>query len=247
MINKCESRNWNFPLTLTLEGAISMNIYSIYRATNIINGKIYIGFSKDVPARIICHRHSYKRQNSKFYNAIKKYGWESFIWEIIYQSYDEDYCLNVIEPLIISEYNSVKNGYNTSIGGDRGPKLFGSDNGMFGKTHTEQVKNATAQRSIDNLKGKTYEDIYGVNRAKEIRDSRSRELSNYLANNPEVRIGNKNPNSKKYKITDPNGTIHIVEGSLRKFCKDHNLQIWKIINLVKKRISSYNDWMAEYY
>ena len=223
-----------------------MNIYSIYRATNIINNKIYIGFTKDLSIRIKSHRHNYKRKNTKFYNAIKKYGWNAFIWEIIYQSHDEDYCLNVIEPLLISEYDTINNGYNTCIGGERGPILFGSNNGMFGKTHTEKVKKDSAQRAIDNLKGKTYEDIYGTEKAKQIKESRSQELSNYLINNPEVRLGNKNPNSKKYKIISPNGTIFNIEGTLRKFCAEHNLQIWKIIDVAKNRISSYNGWIVEY-
>jgi len=57
MINKCMSK-----------------IYSIYKATNKINGKSYIGFDSKWPRRKHKHHFEYKERTSKFYNAIKKYG-----------------------------------------------------------------------------------------------------------------------------------------------------------------------------
>jgi len=49
-------------------------IYSIYKATNKINGKSYIGFDSKWPRRKHKHHFEYKERTSKFYNAIKKYG-----------------------------------------------------------------------------------------------------------------------------------------------------------------------------
>ena len=73
----------------------------IYKVTNIINNKIYIGqtihslnIRKSQHER--SHEYGYK---TAFSNAIKKYGKENFIWEIIYEtdgqnffkgSYNED-------------------------------------------------------------------------------------------------------------------------------------------------------------
>jgi group I intron endonuclease len=94
------------------------SIYSIYKATNTINGKIYIGFDSDWPNRQKEHKYSIKNRNQKFYNALRKYGWDNFIWEVIYQSKDSTHCLNIMEPYFIKEYNSFNEGYNLTLGGE---------------------------------------------------------------------------------------------------------------------------------
>jgi group I intron endonuclease len=99
-----------------------MNIYTIYKATNKINNKCYIGFDSHWPKRKSEHKSAAMRDKSynKFYNAIKKYGWDNFIWEIVYQSTDGNHCLNSMEPYFIKEFNSLSTGYNSSYGGESG-------------------------------------------------------------------------------------------------------------------------------
>lgn len=97
-----------------------MNIYTIYRATNTVNGKVYIGFDSSWPKRIRGHKSLYNNKNNKFYNAIKKYGWDNFIWEPIYQSLDYEHTLNTMESFFIAEYNSLAEGYNSTAGGEGG-------------------------------------------------------------------------------------------------------------------------------
>jgi group I intron endonuclease len=165
-----------------------MNIYSIYKATCINTNHCYIGFDSNWPKRKTDHkRESQKDNNIKFYNAIKKYGWDSFIWEVIYRSKDGAHCLNVMEEYFIKEYDSMKNGLNTSPGGNRGPILLGESNGMFGKTHSNKVKKDSADRAKKTFGGKSYEQLYGIeksNRLKEIRSKGSKGKDN---------SGNKNP------------------------------------------------------
>lgn len=95
-----------------------MLIYSIYKATNKVNGKVYIGFDSNWPKRRISHKCASKTKNTKFYYAIRKHGWDSFVWEVIYQSQDHDHTLTVMEPLFIYEHNSMSDGYNTTVGGE---------------------------------------------------------------------------------------------------------------------------------
>ena len=95
-----------------------MNIYSIYRATNTNTGKVYVGHATRWPGRMAAHKCQSKTIQNKFYNAIRKYGWESFQWHVIYQSMDGDHCLKVMEPYFIAEYDSFKNGYNSTLGGE---------------------------------------------------------------------------------------------------------------------------------
>ena len=64
-----------------------MNIYTIYKATNTINGKVYIGFDSKWPRRAQDHKSSsfnekHKDHHSYFHRAIRKYGWNNFIWEV---------------------------------------------------------------------------------------------------------------------------------------------------------------------
>lgn len=102
-----------------------MKTYCIYKSTNTINGKVYIGFASDFTKRKYRHKHYslVKMVNNHFYTAIRKYGWEKFEWSIIYMSLDKDYCLNVMENYFISEYRSYIGydncqGYNMTLGGD---------------------------------------------------------------------------------------------------------------------------------
>lgn len=94
----------------------------IYKATNIVNGKIYIGqtvntlkYRKDQHFR---ESKSGSRQNTYFHNAIIKYGENNFVFEIIdYADSIEE--LNNKEAYWISEYNSTDRniGYNLDSGG----------------------------------------------------------------------------------------------------------------------------------
>lgn len=95
-----------------------MNIYTIYKATNKINNKNYIGFDSNFPSRISGHKRSYLNYDYKFYRAIRKYGWESFEWEILYQSKDRNHTLKEMEQYFITDYDSFRNGYNSTLGGE---------------------------------------------------------------------------------------------------------------------------------
>ena len=93
----------------------------IYKATNIQNGKVDIGQTvKSLSQRMSEHkcRSTYADSHTKFYNAIKKYGWDKFVWEVI----EESACwtqeeLNQKEQYYIQLYNSIEKGYNTLVGG----------------------------------------------------------------------------------------------------------------------------------
>lgn len=94
-----------------------MIIYSIYIATNQINGKVYVGFSSNWKVRRRRHKSIYGTTNNKFYDAIKKYGWDAFIWEEIYCSLDKEYCYGNMEQYFIEQYDAISNGYNMIQGG----------------------------------------------------------------------------------------------------------------------------------
>ena len=99
--------------------------YKIYKCTNNVNGKIYIGYThKTLEKRIIEHKCSVNTgSNYLLHKAMRKYGFENFSWELIFESFDKDYALNQLENDFILEYNSYfenGNGYNMTFGGQGG-------------------------------------------------------------------------------------------------------------------------------
>lgn len=91
----------------------------VYKATNKINGKCYIGQTRhSLERRKLSHlRCARKGVNTHFYNAIRKYGEENFEWEIICSTSDKR-RLNELETFYITKYDSIKHGYNMVDGGD---------------------------------------------------------------------------------------------------------------------------------
>lgn len=101
-------------------------IHYLYRITNKINGKIYIGQSVDVVRRWYEHKRVATKDhpNMLISCAIKKYGNDAFDFEVIAccKSWDD---ANETEMLLISQYDSLvdnNKGYNVSLGGYNAPK-----------------------------------------------------------------------------------------------------------------------------
>jgi group I intron endonuclease len=137
-----------------------MDIYSIYKITNTINEKIYIGFTNNFERRIVEHTRNSRKLNSHLYYAIKKYGIDKFTFEIIYQSLEGDYLKNAMETYFINLYDSYHSGYNMTIGGD----------GTLGRLWTDKQKQMISIRNkgqLSNNKGKTYIELYGEEKALE--------------------------------------------------------------------------------
>ena len=95
----------------------------IYKATCLVNGKIYIGRTMfTLEKRKKTHLYEAKREvnNMIFLAAIRKYGEENFVWEDISHCSTIDE-LSALEKYYITFFNSLDpNGYN-SIPGGNGP------------------------------------------------------------------------------------------------------------------------------
>lgn len=92
----------------------------IYKITNILNGKVYIGqttrtFEKRKQEHI---DNAFKFNiDTHIYRAMRKYGLENFVFEKVCEAESiED--LNYLETFYIIQYDSVRNGYNMSYGGN---------------------------------------------------------------------------------------------------------------------------------
>lgn len=107
----------------------------IYKFTNKINNKIYIGQSTNLENRYQSHKRNYLNSkltayNSAFYQALRKYGFNNFDYEILEasDSFSID-DLNNLEIKYIKLYDSYNNGYNMNPGGSNtGCNFFISEN-----------------------------------------------------------------------------------------------------------------------
>lgn len=86
----------------------------IYKITNKVNGKMYIGGSVDVERRRIEHFKPSRIKRLKhlpIYKAVDEFGREAFDFEVLAETTEEN--LVEREEYFIERYNAVKDGYNT--------------------------------------------------------------------------------------------------------------------------------------
>lgn len=97
-------------------------VIGIYKITNLVNGKSYIGQSTNIEKRFIGHKSVAFNPNDKNYNyplyrAIRKYGLENFSFEVLEECDVSE--LNNKEIYYISKYHTHgKFGYNQDDGGN---------------------------------------------------------------------------------------------------------------------------------
>lgn len=117
---------------------------AIYKITNLLNGKIYIGQTIHPERRWTEHKQKVKHGQEKLpiHLAIEKYGEENFSFEVL--EWTDDYDNE--ERRLIKEYNSISpNGYNIGEGGEN-YVMYGEDNPR------NIVKNSDVPLIIQDLK-----------------------------------------------------------------------------------------------
>lgn len=121
----------------------------VYIARNKYNQKCYIGKTVGTLKKRIGEHYSDSKNNPKqyFHKAIRKYGEDSFIWEILSES-DSDDELYLKEIYFINLHNTtIPNGYNMTIGGEGAKGFLHSEETKsnlskihYGKKHSEETK-----------------------------------------------------------------------------------------------------------
>ena len=130
----------------------------IYKATNLINGKIYIGQTVNtLKYRKYQHIRDSKRlyhNNDHFHNAIAKYGEESFKFEVIDTALSQEE-LDEKERYWISFYESNNRdlGYNEDEGGKSGGRKSQQTKDKIGLTTKQRWQDEdTAKKMMDGLR-----------------------------------------------------------------------------------------------
>ena len=110
--------------------------YKIYKCTNTINNKVYIGYTNKILKKRIAEHKCSAKNNSDYllHKAIRKYGFDNFTWQVIFECFDRQHALNNAEPFFIKEFNCY---YKDGLGYNM---TFGGQGGMTGKNHSEKVR-----------------------------------------------------------------------------------------------------------
>lgn len=194
-------------------------MFIIYKVTNLITGKCYIGKSTDKLKNRKCqHEYDAKtcRYNSAFHKEIRIYGKENFKWEQLCECGDE-LLLNIRETMkIIVEHSHVsEGGYNLTWGGNGGDTFtnnpnkeeirnrkhmnsLGELNPFYGKKHTEESRKIMPVKRCERMDQGVVEGMCGKNHT-EITKQKLRESNKKQFENPYQKELRRIINKEQYK------------------------------------------------
>lgn len=145
----------------------TIHIYTIYMHRNKVNGKIYIGQTKQKLNDRWKNGQGYKKQ-PYFYRAIQKYGWDNFEHIVIEEKLTLEQA-NEREQYWISYYqsNTKEKGYNLVAGGKNGAcseelkkhlseRLSGENAPFYGKKHDEEYKKNMSKQMKEKWSNEEY-------------------------------------------------------------------------------------------
>lgn len=200
----------------------------IYKATNKINGKSYIGQTLyPLNVRISQHKHEANRKykNSHFYKAIRKYGIENFEWRTLGRYSIEE--LNNIEIKTIEKYDAFDKGYNLTVGGDGVKGMRGEKHWGYGESRPKAVRDRIREtfRKNGTVKGKN-NPMYGRRHTEESKKRMSEAKKSY------------------WLITYPDGKKRMVD-RLMEFCDNNNLCWAHMYNVASGNVSHHKGYKCK--
>lgn len=124
-------------------------MYLIYKYTNSVNGKVYIGqTSKTLEERAQANGRNY-RECRRFYNAIQKYSWDAFTPEVL-ESVETAEDANAREQYYIALYRSTDPEYGYNL-----------DSGGLNHTVSEETRTLISDMAKERYKDRTANPMYG--------------------------------------------------------------------------------------
>jgi len=140
----------------------------IYKATNIVNGKVYIGqTTQGLDVRSKRHiRESKHTSRIIFQRALRKYGSDNFKWEVLEHCIDS-VELDEMEFHYIMQYDSFNSGYNMTI---NTKCQAGELNPNYGNSMPEHSKNLISKFNKNQYKDKNNHPFYGKKHSDEAKE-----------------------------------------------------------------------------
>lgn len=213
--------------------------FRIYKITNDINPKIYVGqTSKSLQERFDRHCAEGKWKNTKkmpIIFAIQKYGKEHFKIELL-EELPDTFIQNQIDEkekewgLKLNCFSP--NGYNLRLGNGRH---------SFSPESIEKLRRASTGRKItDETRTRLSISHTGYKMTKETRQK----LSDFWRGRPLSQLAKKNAllaTQKTYELIDPSGN-KITITNMAKFCRENGYGKARMCELTRGKIQSYKGW-----
>ena len=190
--------------------------YTIYKTTNTLNKKIYIG------------KHQTENVNDDYLGsgiflerAVKKYGKENFKKEILFIFDNENEMNSKEKELVTEDFIKCSNNYNSAIGGEGG-SLF------KGKKHTEETKRKLSEISKKRVASEeTRKKISEANKKRIV----SEETKQKLSEKSKIRFQNEDSKKKisetmKKKYSNGDIIVNVYERT-----KEHRQKMSEIMKL----------------
>jgi len=205
-----------------------MTYYIVYKTTNLINGKRYIGYHKTDNLD-----DGYLGSGLVLLNAIKKYGKENFIRETLGMFSDSKSALDY-ERMLITEYVIYSDDFYNLMPGGIGGDAKGESSRNYGIKKSTSHKEKLSSLRKGRFTGEN-NPFYGKKHTDELKKWFS-----------ERQIGDKSPvyDNTLYKFIN-HKTGECFEGTQYQFVHKFNLDSGNVNKLVRKVVTSYNMWTLD--
>ena len=239
-------------------------IHFLYKTTNMIDGKFYIGVHSTANPD-----DGYIGSGKRLWHAIRKHGIEHFTREIL-ETFDDECSMYQKERLVVDEaFVARRDTYNIAIGGHGGNVIRGfSDDEL--KTHRAKFKGPQTKEHCLNIsiartgirisedqktiisqfqKGRSKSEdhktkIGDANRGKKRTPEQNAAQS--IAMKAMSTSGADNSNAKTYIIQSPDGDTYKIIGGLKSFCRESKLISYDIVRQYCNKgavpIGKYTGW-----
>lgn len=174
--------------------------YYIYKTTNMINGKIYVGYH----ASDNIETDNYLGSGYLLKKSIQKHGKENFKREILHEFETQEEATKKEREIVNEDFIARDDTYNICLGGFGGG-LPGELNPFFGKTHTEETKKIISDKNTgrvvpDELRLKISNSVRNseAHKAAMASEEHSKKLSEALLNSEAHRAAMKDPERSKH-------------------------------------------------
>ena len=202
----------------------------IYKHTNKINGKVYIGQTKQDPKKRWQNGLGYVHC-TKFFAAIRKYGWDNFEHEIIMSNIPSQELANLWEQFWVEQYKHHTELYNLTEGG-MSHEMSEETKAKIGKAHrgkivSENTRQKLRDANLEYLKTHT-NSFKGKHHSDKSKKLLSESHKGLIAGkkNPfygSCRTGKLNPVSKKVLCTETEKIYDCITDVERELKINHSL------------------------
>lgn len=185
------------------------DLHYLYKITNLINNKIYIGQTNDPSLRWSQHRSIAKKttdinESQVITRALIKHGIDNFTYEVIATCKDQQNA-DATEILLIQQYQSLfnQNGYNVALGGN------------------VIVSNLETRQKISTSLKKFYEMHPGSRTGAILSEETKSKISKSHMGKPGTNLGRKFTEEHKHKISISNIGKKASEETIKKLSESH--------------------------